>query len=188
MYAGVHSTSWFAARSCGRSSSTEMNQSSERRKIRGVSQHQQAALAEIADQLVCRLDRGKPVQPAVVVVEASGLIHGRQHVEAVHLRELEVLAAAAGRDVDDARALVERDLVPRDHVVLHLSRGEIVERARVAPADELLSALSLAERLVGVTRDGNPLAVLPAPVLGVGLDRRCDVRRQRPRRRRPDHE
>ena len=149
---------------------------------------QQAALAEIADQLVRRLDRGEPVQPAVVVVEAAGLVHGRQHVEVVHLRELEVLAAAAGRDVDDARALVERDLVPRDHAVLHRSRGELVERARVAPADELLAALPLDERLVGVARDGDPLAVVPAPVLRVGLDRRCDVRRQRPRRRRPDHE
>jgi hypothetical protein len=41
MYAGVHSTSAFAVSSAGRTSSTPMNQSSESRKISGVSQRQQ---------------------------------------------------------------------------------------------------------------------------------------------------
>ena len=41
MYAGVHSTVAFASRSGWRSSSTERNQSSEMRKMSGVSQRQQ---------------------------------------------------------------------------------------------------------------------------------------------------
>ena len=40
MYAGVHSTAAFASRIGSRSSSTEMNQSSEMRKISGVWQRQ----------------------------------------------------------------------------------------------------------------------------------------------------
>ena len=59
----------------------------------------------------------------------------------------------------------------------------------VAQADELRAAHDArAKRLVGIAGDGDPLAVLAPAVLGVGLDRRGDVRRQRPRRRRPDHE
>ena len=81
------------------------------------------------------------VQPAVVVVEAAGLVDRHQHRQAVLLRELEVLAAAAGRDVDDARALVERDVVPGDHAVVDRAAGaERVERPLVAQADELLAA------------------------------------------------
>jgi hypothetical protein len=42
----------------------------------------------------------------------------------VDLAELEVLAAGAGRDVDDPAPLLERDLVPRDDAVLDaLLRG-----------------------------------------------------------------
>ena len=40
-YAGVHSTVAFAASSLGRTSSTEMNQSSAMRKMSGVLQRQQ---------------------------------------------------------------------------------------------------------------------------------------------------
>ena len=67
-------------------------------------------------------------------------------------------------------------------------RRQLVEGAAVAPADELLAAPALDERVVREDVDGDPVAVLAAAVLGVGLDRRGDVRRQRPRRRRPDDE
>ena len=84
-------------------------------------------------------------------------------------------------------ALVERDLVPRDDAVLDgRARREVVERAGVAPADELRPGLALLERLVRVARDGDPLAVRPAAVLAFGLHGGRDVRRERPRRRRPD--
>ena len=80
------------------------------------------ALLEPADDLLRGLDGREAVQPAVVVVEAPGLVHRRQDRQVVHARELEVLGAAAGRDVDDPRALLERDLVPRDHAVLDRAR------------------------------------------------------------------
>ena len=79
---------------------------------------EEAALGELADDLVGGLDRREAVQPAVVVVEAAGLVDRRQHRQAERPAELEVLAAAAGRDVDDAGALLERDLVPRHDAVL----------------------------------------------------------------------
>ena len=91
--------------------------------------------------------------------------------------------------MDDAGALVERDLVPRNDPVLdRAARTELVERARVAPADELLTETALDEALVRVAADGDPLAVLAPPVLLVGMDGGGDVRRQCPRRRRPDEE
>ena len=180
-----------------------MNQSSEIRKISGVSQRQQMriavhvrrrldeqpALGQVADDLVGGLGRRDAVQPAVVVVEAPGLVDRRQHRQVVHARELEVLGAAPGRDVDDAGALVERDLVPRDHAVLD---GRAAARGRrTAPGSAARRAPRRGPahvRLVRVARDRDPLAVLAQAVLGVGLDRGRDVRRQRPRRRRPDDE
>jgi len=56
-------------------------------------------------------------------------------------------------------------------------RREVVERAGVAPADELGAALALLEVLLRVARDGDPLAVRTAAVLAVGEDGSCDVRR-----------
>jgi hypothetical protein len=91
--------------------------------------------------------------------------------------------------VDDARSLLERHLVPRDNAVLDLAAGtEVVERPAITKSDELRARDDPHERLTRVPRDRDPLAVLAPPVLRVRLDGRCDVRRQRPRRRRPDHE
>ena len=91
--------------------------------------------------------------------------------------------------MDDAGPLLERDLVPGDHAMLDLSSGaEVVERASIAEADELLPWDDPRERLLGITRDGDPLAVLAQAVLRVLLDRGRDVGRQRPRCGRPDHE
>ena len=74
--------------------------------------------------------------------------------------------------MDNPGALLERHFVPRDHPVLDLRlRGQLVERSAVAPADELLAAQRLRKALVGIARDGDPLAVVAAPVLCVGLHR-----------------
>ena len=68
---------------------------------------EEAALAEIADDLVGRLDGREPVQPAVVVVEAPGLVDGHEHGQVLALAQLEVLGARTRRDMDDPGALVE---------------------------------------------------------------------------------
>ncbi len=117
------------------------------------------------------------------------LVDRRDDGQVVDARQLEVLGAAARRDVDDPRALVERDLVPRDHAMHDARlRRQVVEGTGVLEADELGARRALDERLVGEARDRDPAAVLGQPVLGVGLHRGCDVRRQRPRRRRPHDE
>jgi hypothetical protein len=149
---------------------------------------EEAFLRDEADDLIRRLDGGDPVQPAIVVVEAARLVDRGQHVEAVNPRELEVLSTAAGRDVDDAGALVERDVVPGDHPMLDLPAwADVVEGRGVAPADQLFAALALHEPLLGIPADRDPVAVLASAVLSIGLHRGGDVRRDRPRRRRPDH-
>ena len=66
--------------------------------------------------------------------------------------------------------------------------AELVERAAVREPDELLAEDAADEALVGVPGDRDPFAALTQAVLGVGLDRSGDVRRQRPGRRRPDHD
>ena len=129
---------------------------------------EEAALAEVADDLVGGLGGREAVQPAVVVVEAAGLVDRRQDRQAERAAELEVLAAAARRDVDDAGALLERDLVPRDDPVLDArARAEVVERARGSAGRRApRPGRAASKRLVRVARDGDPLAVLAQAVLG----------------------
>ena len=124
---------------------------------------EEAALGEVADDLVGRLDGREAVQPAVVVVEVAGLVDRRQHRQPERAAELEVLDAAAGRDVDDPGALLERDLVPGDDAVLDRRAGrQVVERPLVAQPDELGAREPADEVLVGEARREHPLAVLAA--------------------------
>ena len=151
-YSGVQATVAFASISFGRSSSTAMNQSSAMRKMSGrvaapaegeavldlAGGDELSALAQVDDDLLGGLDRAEAVQPAVVGEEAAGLVHGHEHGQVVHARELEVLGAAARRDVDDARALLHGHVLPGDDAVLDLGGGrQVVERALVAQPDEL---------------------------------------------------
>ena len=148
---------------------------------------EQRPLTQIACDLVGGVARRRPVQPAVVLVEAAGFIDRRQDGQVFAAAELEVLLAGAGRDVDDPGAFLERDFLPGDGAVLDLGGcGQVVVRPSVAPADELLAAQHLFERLVRVARDRHPFAVFAPAVLRVRIDRRGHVRGQRPRRRRPD--
>jgi hypothetical protein len=95
----------------------------------------------------------------------------------VHAGELEVLGAAPGRDVDDARALLEGYLLPGDDAMLKTRGGrEVVEGTFVAQADELGAAGALAKRRLRVPRDGDPGAVLAESVIRIRLDRGSDVR------------
>ncbi len=149
MYAGVHSTVAFASSSGCRSSSTRdepvVRHAPDERRVAAPAVRvavlvaarleEEARLGEPADDLIGGLRRREPVQPAVRVVEAARLVHRGEHGELVHEPELEVLLAGAGSDVDDARSLLERHLVPRDHAVLDLGAGpEVVERPAVARA------------------------------------------------------
>ena len=114
-------------------------------------------LGEPADDLVGRLGRREPVQPAVLVIEAARLVDRHQHRQVVDPPELEVLLARSGRDVDDPGAVLEGDVGPRDHAMLdRRARAELVERPGVAPADELLAALALVERLVRIRARRRP--------------------------------
>jgi hypothetical protein len=83
--------------------------------------------------------------------------------------ELEVLAAAARGDVDDPRALLDRDLVPRDHPVLDLAPGRGRRTARGSAADELLAADALAKRSSGyrATATHSPFSRRPYSASGL---------------------
>ena len=117
------------------------------------------------------------------------LVDRHEHLQSVLLPQLEVLGAGARRDVDDAGAVVERDLVPRNHTVRHIrDRGQMVERPFVLEADEVGAADALHEMVLGITRDGNPLTVVALAVLRVRVDGGRHIGRQRPGCRRPDHE
>ena len=97
---------------------------------------EETALSEARDDgLLRRIGRDARQRP-VVVVEDAGLVDRHEHRQLVHAAQLEVLGARARRDVDDARALVERDVVPRDDAVLdvrHCRRGRRRGRGRGVP-------------------------------------------------------
>ena len=151
--------------------------------------NEEPALPQVADDLVGGVAGRRTVEPAVVLVEPSGLVDRTQNRQPFPAAEVEILLPRTRRDVNDPGPLVERDLVPSDDAVLDV-RGcrQVVVRPPVAPADELFSADDFVKGVVRIAGDGDPLAVLPPPVLGRGIDRGDDIRRQRPRRRRPDDE
>ena len=72
------------------------------------------------------------------------VVQWRDGRQAELLTEEKILFATAGRDVDDARALLLADFIPGDdHVLDALLHGQLVERAAVALADQLVPALEL---------------------------------------------
>src|SRR4051794_26721461 len=91
--------------------------------------------------------------------------------------------------MDDAGAVVHRDLIPGDHAVLEILGGrEVVERPLVRPARKLGPGPAVFEVLVRVALYRDPLAVLAPPVLLLGMHGGRDVRGERPRGGRPDGE
>ena len=150
---------------------------------------EEPALAQVADDLIRGVTGRGPVQPAVLGEEAPALVDGNEDRQVVDLRQVEVLRARAGRDVDDARAFVERDLVPGDDAMDDLlRRRKVVVRAFVLESDELGPANALEESVVREPLDGNPFSGVALAVLRLRVDRSRHVRRERPRRRRPHHE
>ena len=158
---------------------------------------QSAALPEVLDDRLAGVGGVLAVQPAVRLVERAGVVDRHEHGQAQVAAEVEVLLAAAGRDVDDAGALVGADHVPRDDPVLDaLLRGQVVERADVRPPDQLgaLRPLDDAGRLAehgldaALHHPGQTRAAGDRDVVGLGVDGGGDVGRQRPGRRRPHHD
>jgi len=60
------------------------------------------------------------MEPAVVVVEAARLVDRGEHLKVVDARELEILAAGAGRDVHDPGSLVHRHVLPGNDAMFDL--------------------------------------------------------------------
>ena len=82
-------------------------------------------------------DRRPREGPQAVEVAPLG-IHRSDDGQPVPAAEVEVLEAAARRDVNDAGALRGGHLVPRDHPMLHVPLdGQIVERPDVTQPHEL---------------------------------------------------
>ena len=75
----------------------------------GLLAQQPAARLEVRDDELGHLVRAVPDELAVALDEEPGLVDGYEHGQLLAPPDLEVLGAAAGRDVDDARALVEHD-------------------------------------------------------------------------------
>ena len=72
--------------------------------------------------------------------------------------------------------------------MVHLAAGTTRRRARGSGRRRAPRRGHARRTSSRVARDRDPLAALASSVLGVGLDGRRHVRRQRPGRRRPDHE
>src|SRR5829696_3207438 len=129
------------------------------------------------------------MQPAEAIVEAARLVDRHNDGEVVYPRELEILRAASGSDVDDPGSLLHRDLIPGDNAMLNTRcPGQLIERSLVAPADQFGSRPAFDVDLVGVALDRNPLPVLLEAVLLVRMDCGGDVRGERPGRGRPDRQ
>jgi hypothetical protein len=158
---------------------------------------QPAARLEVRDHELGHLVRTVPDELAVPLDEEPGLVDRDEHRQLLAPADLEVLGAAAGRDVDDARALVQHDRGVGHDAMGHLGlRGEVVEAGRIRAADELLAPhaaddlrVCAEDRLAAIPGHHEALTlVLDPDVLGVGLDGRRDVRRERPGRGRPHDE
>ena len=154
-------------------------------------------------------------QPGEALHEDALVVQGHDDGQPVLLAQLEVLSAAAGGDVHDARALGLAHAIPEDDAVrlggrrfnafdksvqVRVSAGfslrrQLVEGAVVRPTlhgaalqlrQHLVAAPQHPHRAFGEVED---LVALPdLDVVQVGADGSGDVGSQRPGRRRPDEE
>ena len=117
-------------------------------------------------------------------MKTPGLVDRHEHGQLLAAADLEVLGAAAGRDVDDAGALVEHDVGVGDDTVDDLGlRGQVVEAGRVGTAHEVGAAhapddlrVRAEHGLAAILGDDAALAlVLDPDVVGIGLDGRGHV-------------
>ncbi len=160
--------------------------------VRGAREEQAALLQQAGDRRGGVRHR-RPRERAQAIEVAPFRIHRRDDGKAVPAAELEVLEAAARRDVDDPGAFLGGDVLPGDHAVLDAPLdGQVVERPGVAQAHELGAldgAPRPAERRVAPGETGGDVVdrarVLALGVVELGVNGQRHVGRQRPRRRRP---
>ena len=130
------------------------------------------------------------------VEEVAARADGRVDLEAVPLAGQEVVGAVAGRGVDDTRALLERDVIAE-----HANRVAVVERMAEArcprgprpscappAAVERLADRCDTRRRQPLGDDDRAAVHVVGGVVELGVERDRQVRRHRPRRRRPDED
>ena len=137
-----------------------------------------------------RLVGGSAGEPAVLGVEAARLVDRREHRQVVHLESSKSSRPAPGRDVDDPGARSSSST--SSHGITRCStpapgRGRRTGPRSASPTSSLPGVRST-KSASGCECDRHPVARRQPSVLDVGLDGGGDVRRQRPRRRRPDDE
>ncbi len=163
--------------------------------VRGP-REEQAALLQPAGDRRGGVDDRRPRQGPQAVEVASLGIHRGDDGQPVPAAEVEVLEAAARRDVNDAGALRGGHLLPRDHPMLHVPLdGQIVERPDVPQPHELGAldgAPRRAERGVASGEAGGDVVdgvrERAFDVVELRVNRHRHVGRQRPRRRGPHEE
>ncbi len=158
---------------------------------------------EIVDDRLGDGGRLASAEPAEARVVAPVLIDRTHDGQPERGAQLEVLRAAAGRDVDDPGPLLLADVRPGDDAMLVAGLGErvphdrqVVERPRVAPPDQvragrLLDDLERALEDLLERPAAEPELVLALADLDVaqgGPDGRRDVGGQRPGGGRPDQQ
>ena len=155
---------------------------------------QQPLALQLLEDGVCDLRHVATCEPAEPLDVYAELIQWREYRQVIFLTEGEVLRAAAGGDVDDARALRLAHLIPQDHSMgigaslllgsgKHcLHGGQVIEGAIVSPAlqrtprhllQDLVVTVQHVQRPLGEVEDFVPLAHFD--VGQVGADSRSDV-------------
>ncbi len=148
---------------------------------------------EVFHDLVFDFRDVHPGEPVKTVEVDAVFVERGDHRQIVALAELEVLGAAARRDVHDARAVFFADFFPQNDAMRFLrGDGQIVERAVVTPAfhvaalelfDNGVLALQHLQRALGQVQVF--FALQDFDVGEIRPDGRSHVRGERPRRRRP---
>ena len=119
-------------------------------ELRQVPQHLAAGF-EVADHILVRVLRELPLAGQACSHDPSKVDRlGEQQAEPLPF--FEVLRAEGGRDVDDAAAVVERNVVGGDDAALALRLPRVPQRTQppvvVEPHDPAAQLLRLIERLV----------------------------------------
>ena len=159
--------------------------------------------AQVADDLRVRVEHLHPRVRRHRGVELAAGVDRHDGLDARRVRDDLVLLTEGRRDVHQPGAVVGGDVVGGEHAVGVLPAREEVERREVGGAEQLGAGqpaqhARVVSQLAGVgaqpgrgedeplARVGRGVSRLDQDVLDVRVHRDSQVRRQRPRRRRPD--